>query len=153
MKAFIGYASMSGNTEDIASILYKSLERNGYEVHKEELDTVDAVSLLEYDLIFIGAYTWGDGDLPYEVEDFYEELQDVMYEGKIVGCFGSGDRSYPKFCAAVDLLANKFAAQKAEVFPTLLKIEGNPMDENQEQECTEYIESILQWRSENRHAS
>lgn len=50
-KALIAYASMSGNTEDIAMIIKDTLKENGFDVAIQEMDDVDADSLAEYDLL------------------------------------------------------------------------------------------------------
>ncbi|MBY0156479.1 flavodoxin [Cytobacillus oceanisediminis] len=145
MKAFIGYLSMSGNTEDMASILKKVLESKGCEVYMDSLDLTDIHSILAYDCIFIGAYTWGDGDLPYEAEDFFEELNDHDLTGIHAACFGSGDHAYPKFCAAVDTLADKLSERGANVFQQRLKIELNPETDEQILECQQFAESAYEW--------
>lgn len=88
---------MSGNTEDIAMIIKDTLKENGFDVAIQEMDDVDADSLAEYDLLLIGTYTWGDGDLPYEAESFYDEVSSLDLKGKKAACFGSGDYAYPAF--------------------------------------------------------
>lgn len=60
-KALIAYASMSGNTEDIAMIIKDTLREYGFDVTIQEMDDVDTDSLAEYDLLLIGTYTWGTG--------------------------------------------------------------------------------------------
>ena len=70
MKALITFASMSGNTEDMAAILKRTLEGKGIDTEMMEFDDTNAEDLSSYDYVFIGSYTWGDGDLPYEAEDF-----------------------------------------------------------------------------------
>ncbi|KON88198.1 flavodoxin [Sporosarcina globispora] len=145
MKAFIGYLSMSGNTEDMASILKNVLISKGCEVDIESLDMIGVHSILAYDCIFIGAYTWGDGDLPYEAEDFFEEMNDHDLTGIHAACFGSGDHAYPKFCAAVDTLADKLNERGALVYPHRLKIELNPETDDQILECQQFAESAYEW--------
>lgn len=51
----------------------------------------------------VASYTYGvDGDLPDEIVDFYEELEEIDLTGKIYGVVGSGDTFYEQFCTAVD---------------------------------------------------
>jgi flavodoxin I len=145
MKAFIGYVSMSGNTEDIANIINNVLLSAGCKVEMECLDTVEVETLVDYDCIFIGAYTWGDGDLPYEAEDFFEDLTGITLEGVKAACFGSGDKAYPKFCAAVDTLADKLADRGSLVFDQRLKIEFSPETEEQIQKCQQFTQSVINW--------
>ncbi len=43
------------------------------------MDDMEAVELENYDGILFGTYTWGDGDLPYELEDFYDDMDISIY--------------------------------------------------------------------------
>lgn len=57
----------------------------------------------------IATYTYGtDGDLPDEFMDFYEEMEDVDFTGKIAGVVGSGDTFYEYYCKAVDDFEEQF---------------------------------------------
>jgi len=79
MKVLIGFASMSGNTEEIMLILKEILEEKKCHVEVMEMDRIAVSSLTTYDLLLLGSYTWGDGDLPYEIEDFYDEYGNIRY--------------------------------------------------------------------------
>lgn len=79
MKALIAFASMSGNTEDMAAILKQTLEGKGIETEMMEFDDTSAEDLSSYDYVMIGSYTWGDGDLPYEAEDFMKRSHPLNF--------------------------------------------------------------------------
>lgn len=145
MKFFIGYVSMSGNTEDIANALKESLLLTGCEVEMECLDKIEGNIVLPYDCIFIGTYTWGDGDLPYEAEGFFDELDRLDLSGKHVACFGSGDYAYPKFCGAVDVFAEKLEEKGCLVFDQRLKVEFAPETDEQVIECQQFAQSVFEW--------
>ncbi|MGD6830897.1 flavodoxin [Sutcliffiella halmapala] len=145
MRIFVGYVSMSGNTEDMASIIKEELLSAGCEVDMESLETMEVVELLTYDGIILGSYTWGDGDLPYEAEDFYEELNDWNLDCMLAACFGSGDHAYPKFCAAVDTLAHRVKEQGGCLYPELLKMELSPETNEQIADCRQFARSFLAW--------
>lgn len=100
--AKIVYASMTGNTEEIADIVADKLTQLGHTVELEECTSVDASDFEEADIAVVATYTYGDGDLPDEIVDFYEELQELDLTGKIYGVVGSGDTFYDFFCKAVD---------------------------------------------------
>jgi flavodoxin I len=105
MKIGIIYASMSGNTEAIADSITEKLEAYQHDVVMEDVHSVDsAEGLLNYDITFLGMYTWGDGDYPDECLDLVEELEEMNLEGHSFALFGSGDTSYPEFCGALDHL-------------------------------------------------
>lgn len=109
--AKIVYASMTGNTEACADIVADKLEELGFEVELDECTSVDADDMADADLCIVGTYTYGDGELPDEIVDFYEELAEVDLSGKIYGCFGSGDTFYDDFCICVDMFEAQFEKQ------------------------------------------
>ncbi|TGB03790.1 flavodoxin [Halobacillus salinus] len=137
----IGFASMSGNTEDMADILASHLSSK-HEVTLEEIDDIDPCTLTDYDAVLLGSYTWNDGDLPYEVEDFYDELEEVDLAELPVAVFGSGDTIYPMFCEAVHLLETRLKESGAAVVCNGLKIEMNPDTEAEVVTCREWAESF-----------
>jgi flavodoxin I len=60
----IVYASMTGNTEELADLIGKGIHDAGIKVDIKDILEVDVKDLLDYDAILLGAYTWGDGELP-----------------------------------------------------------------------------------------
>ncbi|MGT2715782.1 flavodoxin [Streptococcus respiraculi] len=119
--AKIVYASMTGNTEEIADIVATKLEELGLEVHNDECTTVETEEILDADIIIVATYTYsygGDGELPDEIVDFYTDLADYDLTGKIYGVCGSGDTFYEDFCKSVDdfdlMLASRGATKGAE---------------------------------------
>jgi len=118
---------MTGNTEEIANILSEELE--GFDVQLFQMYNMDASKITDFDGILLGSYTWGDGELPDEAQDFYDQMDDLDLSGKIVGCFGSGDTVYDQFCVAVDQLQEKAKERGATVVEEGLKIELAPDDD------------------------
>lgn len=131
MQARIVYASMTGNTEECMEVVEEALENLGVEVIVEESTLADPFDFEEDDICIVGSYTWGpDGNIPEEMLDFYEELEEVNLEGKVFGVFGSGDRFYgDKFCQAaidLDLQLEKTGAQRGA---ELVKVELSPEED------------------------
>lgn len=141
-KVAIIYASMSGNTEDIATEVSKHLEP--FEFEMLEMENLDASVVLDYDGILLGTYTWGDGDLPYEAEEFHDQLDEIDLSGKVVGCFGSGDHAYPLFCEAVNHFQNKVIERGATVVQESLKIELAPESEEDLEQCKSFALQFVQ---------
>jgi flavodoxin short chain len=112
--AKIVYASMTGNTEEIADIVAEAFENLQIEVEIDECTQVDAADLTDADICVVATYTYGDGDLPDEIVDFYEELQEEDLSGKIYGVCGSGDTFYDDFCKSVDDFDAAFAKTGAK---------------------------------------
>lgn len=74
-KVIVLYASLTGNTEEMAEAIAEGAKAAGANTVLKEAFDAKAEELLQYDGIIIGAYTWGDGELPDEFLDFYEELR------------------------------------------------------------------------------
>ena len=128
--AKIVYASMTGNTEEIADIVADKLRDLGLDVDIDECTTVEAEDFLEADVAIVASYTYGDGELPDEIVDFYEDLKDVNLEGKYYGEVGSGDTFYDEFCKAVDDFDQVFAEIGAEKISENVKVDLAAEDED-----------------------
>ncbi|MCI7677592.1 flavodoxin [Streptococcus orisratti] len=126
----IVYASMTGNTEEIADIVGNKFEELGHTVDIDECTTVDAADFEDADVAIVATYTYGDGDLPDEIVDFYEDLADVDLEGKIFGVVGSGDTFYDYFCKSVDEFENQFALTGAIKGADSIKVDLAAEDED-----------------------
>ncbi|TBL72382.1 flavodoxin [Paenibacillus thalictri] len=145
-KIIIVYASMTGNTEEMAEEIAAGIRAAGIEPDLKSVLDASAVDLLKYDGILLGAYTWGDGDLPDEFLDFHEEMDDVDLDGRTAAAFGSADSSYRLFGAAVDQLVEKLQERGAYVALEGMKVELFPSEEDKE-ECRgfgrRFAESVL----------
>ena len=134
--AKIVFASMTGNTEEIADIVADKFRDLGVEVDVDECTTVDAEDFLDADIAVVATYTYGDGELPDEIQDFYEDLAGLDLKGKLYGVVGSGDTFYDEFCKAVgaekgsecvkvDLSAEDEDIEKLEAFAEELVAKAN----------------------------
>lgn len=149
MKVCIVFASMSGNTEDIAVLIKKELERNQVEVVLEEMDGYAASEVLDYDALLVGSYTWGNGDLPYEAEDFEEELRELRLNGMPAGAFGSGDRVYPSYCEAVHVFEKTLRNCGSTIACKSLEIEFDPTTDAEIEACKRFANQLIQALTEN----
>ena len=137
--AKIVFASMTGNTEEIADIVADKFRDLGVEVDVDECTTVDAEDFLDADIAVVATYTYGDGELPDEIQDFYEDLAGLDLKGKLYGVVGSGDTFYDEFyrcfaatgaekgseCVKVDLSAEDEDIEKLEAFAEELVAKAN----------------------------
>lgn len=143
MKIAVIYASMSGNTEAIADIITEELRERNHDVMINDILSVQtAKELLNYDLTFFGMYTWGDGDYPDECLDIVEEMEKLDLEQHPFAIFGSGDRSYPEFCGALDKLHNLIEEHGGRSVIEPLKIEFNP-EPHDEAEIKNFVSETL----------
>jgi len=145
MKIAVVYASMTGNTVEIGEILAEKVAETGHDVEKfhVEFDDIMALDLKNYDAVLFGTYTWGDADLPFELEDFHDDLEDEDLTGKVVGLFGSCDSYYEFYGAAMEIMAKQFRAVGADVMEPLLKIELAPEAEDEEK-MTAFVDKFLE---------
>ncbi|MGE6376068.1 flavodoxin domain-containing protein [Peribacillus muralis] len=147
MKVFIGYVSLSGNTEKMAVNIRNQMMAVGCEVYMERLDTVEVDTLKEFDLAFIGLYTWNQEGLPYEANEFYEELDQADLHGVKVALFGAGDLSQPKPCGAINILSDKMKRCGVAVYTRVLKIDKEAPAYDMARKCEDFADQALGWGS------
>lgn len=124
--AKIVYASMTGNTQEIAEIVQEALEDQGVETELTEITQAVASDFEDADICVAAVYTYSDGAeglLPEEGMDFFEDLKELDLTGKVFGTTGSGDRFYTDFATAVDMFADAFAQTGAVKGAENLKID------------------------------
>lgn len=128
--AKIVYASMTGNTEEIADIVAEAFENLDVDVEIDECTQVDAEDFEDADICVVATYTYGEGDLPDEIVDFYEELQELDLNGKIFGVCGSGDTFYDQYCKSVDDFDAAFSKTGATRGAESVKVEMTAEEED-----------------------
>ena len=140
------YASASGNTELMAEVMATYLENLQHKVMIKnfDFDQITAEEIKDYDAALIGIYTYDYGEIPYEVEFFYDELDEVELTGSICGVFGAGDSAYgDTFGTAVDLMYEKLEECGVHLHPVRLKVDLTP-DKKDIRNCEELAKSVLQ---------
>ena len=143
MKIAVVYVSMSGNTEAIADIIAAELKEQKHEVFLTDMLSIqNATDLLNYDVTFIGMYTWGDGDYPDECLDIIDELEKLNLEDQLFAIFGSGDTAYAEFCGALDKLKELIENQGGVVLSDPLRIDNDPEPED-EADIKEFVSDAL----------
>ena len=129
--ANIVYASMTGNTEEISEIIEEKLEDEGFEVEREECSDVDSDFFEDADVCIVATYTYGDGELPFEFEDFFSDLKNENLEDKLFGVVGSGDTEYGEYyCQSARDFVEQFKQTGAKEGAALVCIENNAEDED-----------------------
>lgn len=131
-KVLLVYASMTGNTEEMANLVEKGLQTEGVKVDKKDVIDVDLSTLEEYENIILGAYTWGEGALPDEFLDLYDDMETMDLNGKTFAVFGTGDSSYAIYCGAVDLLEDVIKEKGGKIALEGLKVENYPEGEDED---------------------
>ncbi|MNZ84070.1 Flavodoxin [compost metagenome] len=141
-KIIIVYASLTGNTEEMAELIAEGIRSTGAIADLKVVEECNAVILKKYDAFILGTYTWGDGELPDEFLDFVEEMEELELKGVVASVFGSGDTTYRLFCGAVDELEEQLQGWGAVIAQESLKIEFGPTKEEKEL-CRQFGEKIV----------
>ena len=127
--ALILFGSTTGNTENVADRIGKTLSDAGFDV---SVKNVAKASIADLDgghsAILLGASTWGDAEIEFQEDfaSFYEEMDKADLKGKKVALFGCGDSSYPHFCGAVTMLEQKVEELGGTLLNEPLRIDGDP---------------------------
>ncbi|GGE63221.1 flavodoxin [Priestia taiwanensis] len=138
----IVYASMTGNTEQVATILKETIEEAGLQVEMQDCLQVTKDDVLAYEGILIGGYTWGDGDLPDELIDLYEDILTLDLTGKLVASFGTGDTAYgDTYCLAVKIIQEGLKGAGATIALEGLEVENYPEGDDEEA-CKEFAKEF-----------
>lgn len=144
MKALIVYASLTGNTQEMAQKVASIFDNLNVRVEVEECMNVYANEFEEVDICVVATYTYGtDGNLPDEILDFYEDMEGLDLSGKVFGVLGSGQRFYEHFCRAVDYFEEQFHKTKAIKGADSLKFELN-VDEKEEFLLNDFVNSLVE---------
>lgn len=143
-KTLILYSSLTGNTEMMTKEIIEQLNHQNIEFVKKDFndESIDVRKLLNYDIIFIGVYTWSLGDVPLEVEDFYDNLYDLDLSGKVCGVFGSADIAYGNeyFGTAVNMIYEQLEKLGATMISDRIIVDLEPSKEELER-CRKLVDA------------
>lgn len=141
MKIAIIYASKTGNTEELAYLLWRLFLQKNSDTALFRVDQFPVWELARFDTIVIGTYTWGNGEIPYEMMELYRAFETLEVRGVITGAAGTGDSGYPRFCGAVDEFRDMLYVQTN--LAATLKIEVIPQAKDLER-CRKFVDAIVQ---------
>ena len=111
MGIFVGTAG--GTSMKVADALVEEFGIDEDDVINMEDDFDDVEDqMMEYDVLFIGSSTWGQGDVHFSWVDPVLEIEDEEFDfsGKTVAFFGAGDckKHGEHFCSALGKLHKTF---------------------------------------------
>lgn len=118
-KVGIFYASAGGNTTIVADALKEAfeVEDDACILMEDDFDGVEQFE--EFETLFIGSSTWGQGDVHFSwVDPLFEISSDgIDFSGKKVAFFGAGDcKTHGEhFCSALGKFYQTFSKAGAEV--------------------------------------
>ena len=144
MNIKLVYASLTGNTEMLSDLIIEKFEeQKGIEIERIFIeDMVDYDVLDDADAFIVATYTYGEGDLPEEMEEFFEEIGQKDYSGKVYGVIGTGDTIYEQYCVCVDQFNDQIAKTGATNPTENLKIEIEADTDEDFEKIDKFIEDF-----------
>ncbi|MCM1137193.1 MAG: flavodoxin [Duncaniella sp.] len=99
-KIGVFYGSTTGTTKEIAEKIAKQLGVDNKDVLN--VASVAPSKVGDYDVLILGASTWGDGDLQEDMATFLDGVRAIDLKDKEIAIFGCGDDSMSQtFCNSV----------------------------------------------------
>ncbi|NWQ40526.1 flavodoxin domain-containing protein [Bacillus sp. EB106-08-02-XG196] len=151
MSVAIIYASVSGNTKELAEELYQILLGMSVNISIYSINEFSLEDLSQYKAVVIGTYTWGNGEIPMEMRQLYQAFESIKRKDITTAVFGTGDSFYPMFCGAVDQFRDMLYVHTN--LAATLKVELLPQEQDIKR-CRKFVEILLLRASmENRECS
>ncbi len=146
MHILIAFASLSGNTREVARLLAAHCRGRGHAVDWLEADEADAalLPLLQrpHDRVLLGAWTDNAGRTPAEMKELVARLRDSdrIPPPHTVAVFGTGETQWGQeyYCGAAHRLARYFAS----TYP-VLEIEQMPHGDADRQAIQHWADQVL----------
>ncbi len=115
MNIALLYGSTTGNTEDVAELIERTLCDDQVELF--DVAEMSLAQACQSDRIIMGIPTWDYGEVQSEWEDVWDELDTIDFNGKRVALYGLGDQvGYGDwFLDAMGLLHDKLIARGASL--------------------------------------
>jgi flavodoxin len=128
LKAWVVYASLSGNAESVAGSICDGLNKAGITTHCSKAEISNASEVYEYDLIVLVSSTYDVGKLNNHMVKFNLDLSKLDLSRKIFQVVGLGDSEhYDIFCGAASLLEKTILNSKGTQLQKPLKIDGSAL--------------------------
>ena len=128
MNISIAYATLSGNTQAIADALYSFLSEKQYNVSLFDIQDITADELNQFDLVFLGCSTWGDGDMNLILDMFFDDANNTCHscDGTKFAIFSLGDSMYDNFATAGSIAEEKIKKMGGCIVAETIQIDGYP---------------------------
>tara|TARA_B100000780_G_scaffold277071_2_gene246977 strand:+ start:105 stop:617 length:513 start_codon:yes stop_codon:yes gene_type:complete len=89
-KIGLFYGSDTGCTEAVAEMIQEQLGEDVVDIY--DVYDVSAEDFNKYDKWIIGLATWHDGQLVSAWDDYFDDYQELEFQGKTIAFFGLGDQ-------------------------------------------------------------
>lgn len=109
-KIGLFYGTTTGVTESIAETIKEMLGEDVVDLY--DISEVQAEDFVEYEYVIIGCSTWNLGEMQSDWDYFFENLDEIDFNGRTVAYYGPGDQiGYSgSFQDAIGMLEEKISS-------------------------------------------
>ncbi|MEM7717388.1 MAG: flavodoxin FldA [Cyanobacteria bacterium P01_A01_bin.68] len=90
LKIGLFYGTTTGVTESVAETIKEMLGEDVVDLY--DISEAQTEDFIEYEYLIIGCSTWNLGDMQSDWDYFFENLDEIDFNGKTVAYFGPGDQ-------------------------------------------------------------
>ncbi|GGB35277.1 flavodoxin [Virgibacillus dakarensis] len=141
MRIAVVYASVTGNTEELAEMIQQQFTASSIHVDLFSVKHFPLNCITDYDGIVIGTYTWANGTIPGEMLALYEQIESADTQQLTTGVFGTGDSFFPYFCGAVEEFRDMLYVHTN--LAVTMKVELRPQSQDWSK-CRKFVDCILE---------
>lgn len=128
MKMLMVYATNSGSTYTVGTLIKGVLEKAGHTVVLKKAIEASPSDLQGIDCLLVGSPSWRvngkEGQIQETMQDFLDSCRGKIPVGMKFAVFGCGDPDFTMFCMAVDSMNAFLLEEKGKQLCDPLKIDG-----------------------------
>ncbi len=140
MSTAVFYASSTGNTENVATMIANGLgDISTYDISSTSLDEI-----ANYEKLIFGISTWGEGELQDDWDELWSDFCEIDFNGKTVALFGLGDQDgyADEFVDALGILYEQINEKGGKVIG-FTSVEGYDHDESKAQIDDQFVGLVI----------
>ncbi len=156
MKIAVAFASLSGNTLQVATEISEYLQNLPPQQNLPAIEKIDLLDLIDtqvaqlqaYELVFMGGSSYDEAGINPIAEMFFNtaegaagaagegaaeaaavgatEIAQTIFKQTKFAVFALGDSSYPEFATSGRVMAEKLVKLGGEIIEPILKLDGQP---------------------------
>lgn len=137
----IVYSSITGNTAELAGMVVECVKEQGMKVHVYSPGEFCRRRADGFDAVLIGTYTWGSGEIPFEMREVYKHFENAGSKHVVTAVFGTGDSFFAEFCGAVDRFRDMLYVHTT--LAATLKVELMPQERDLAR-CEKFAAAVME---------
>ncbi len=125
----IVFGTTGGNTQLVCEEVAAVLEKSGHRVSLERCEMADPQKMTDCDCLVLACPTYGQGQLEFSFEHFFQKIQDVDLKGTKCAVIGLGDKRYDfdRHFESMGTLNQYVAIHGGQLIGPPLAVEGSPV--------------------------